>query len=75
MSDLPTFPWDFYFWSEMIRKVNEHLHSSLRSLKLSVKRNMPHFNKKNVIKACSPFISSILMVINAESNHIEFYNG
>ena len=64
-------PLDYYVWSVVEKKVNEHPHNTKDSLKAAIVRVMSDMNKEQLIRACNQFQPCIEAVIDASGGLIE----
>ena len=62
---------DYYLWGVLQQQVNKSSHSSIDSLKRTIKRELKKIPKDDVVAACKKFHSRIEAVIRADGGHIE----
>lgn len=64
-------PLDYYVWGVVERDTNKHPHSTIDSLKSTIKQVMVNMDKTMLTKACGRFRPRIEAVIDAEGGFIE----
>ena len=64
-------PCDYWLWGNVEKVSNAQPHSSVVSLKTSIRRAIKTIKKESAIKACRSFRARIQQVVHAEGGYIE----